>query len=86
MTDGLAERIRLGRERKARRYARALWESWTPAERAGAGVTELERSDRAFWKQLADSLGMREPSEETVGLILAKLREGAQVERGRTWP
>jgi hypothetical protein len=33
----------------------------------------LDVTDSAFWTQLADSLGERAPSEETVALITEKL-------------
>lgn len=69
----LDERIVRGREIKARRFARALWDQWAPGKRA-AELSQLEQKDQEFWDQLADSIGARKPSADTVALVISKLR------------
>lgn len=69
----LEQRIAVGRDRKARRLARAIWDSWTRLERGGPGLAQLRAEPREFWLRLADSVGTRHPSEETVALVIAKL-------------
>lgn len=72
-TKSLEERIAEGRDRKARRYARALWDRWPEGTRA-AKLAEIEAAPRDFWLLVAEEIGAREPSPDTVAVILAKLR------------
>ena len=85
MTDGksLDQRITQGREEKARAFCRALWDQWHPAERLGLGVRKLRHEPASFWRELADSIGRREPSPETIKLIMAKLDIATNRERAR---
>lgn len=67
--------IALSRERKARLYARYLWETQlVPGDRA-AGIEMIQRAPAAWWKLLASRLDQRVPGPETRALIIEKLQD-----------
>jgi hypothetical protein len=79
----LEQKIAAGREEKARKLARALWEHWHDAERLGLGVRKLKSEPASFWRELADVIGVRHPSEETIALVMAKLEQATTQRRQR---
>lgn len=80
MTTNTEEMIARGREIKARRYARALWDQWPAGSRA-AELSKLEAKPQEFWDELADSIGARKPSADTIALVLSKLRQATRDNR-----
>lgn len=77
----LPTHITLARDQKARRFARAIWDSWLARQSDRLEeLALLEKASVAWWRQLADRIGQNEPSPETRALIVSKLREA--IERG----